>query len=444
MTDTALPAPASYPKPAYAWYMVIILTLSYILSFVDRYILGLLLEPIKADLDLSDTQMGLLLGPAFAIFYAVMALPLGWLADRKRRVWIVAAGVSLWSLATIFSGLARNFWQLFVLRMGVGVGEATLSPCTMSLIADSFPKEKRARPIALYSTAISVGAGLAALVGGAVVGWAMAGEVTVVPFFGALKAWQLTLVIVGLPGLILAPLLFFLKEPARKPEASEHVASDANLLDTFKYLGARWPLCVSFVSVFCLMTIIGYSTSWGAATFSRTWGWSAPQYGKMVGIMFLLVGPISVNFAGWWSDHLYKKGVYDAPLLIPLISIPIMMIGAVTWPLMPTPELAIILLGLTMAGVALASATGVTALLNIIPANIRGQTVAVYYMAISFFGLGFGPATIGLLNDYVFSEETLRYSMAILPLIYGIPVLLLTPWIRRLYLAEFHKVTDAP
>lgn len=435
------PAPSAdaYPNQAYAWYMVIMLTLIYILSFIDRYILGLLVEPIKADFDLSDTQIGLLLGPAFAIFYAVMALPLGWLADRKRRTWIVATGVALWSFATIFSGLARNFIQLFILRMSVGVGEATLSPCAMSLIADSFPKEKRARPIAFYSTALSLGAGLAALLGGAVVGYAIEGELTTVPLFGALKPWQLTLVIVGLPGLILAPFLLFMREPVRKIEISAEVDDNANLLDTLKYLGKRWPLFVCFISVFCTMTIIGYSTSWGAATFSRTWGWSAPQYGKMVGIMFLIVGPITVNFAGWLSDHLYKKKIYDAPLLIPLIGVPVMTVGAIVWPLMPTPEMAMIVLGITMAGVAMASATGVTALLNIIPGNIRGQTVAVYYMVISFFGLGFGPTTIGLLSDHVFSEQTLRYSMAVLPLIYGLPVLLLSPIIRRLYLVEFHK-----
>lgn len=383
--------------------------------------------------------MGLLLGPAFAVFYALIGLPLGWLADRKRRTWIVGVGVALWSLATLLSGLARNYVQLFLLRMSVGVGEATLSPCAMSLIADSFPPEKRARPIALYSTALSLGAGLAALVGGIFVGWAMQGETTTLPLLGELKPWQLTLVIVGAPGLILAPLLFFLREPKRQIEPSPTVASNANLITTLKYLSSRWPVFATFISVFCLMTIIGYSTSWGAAMFSRTWGWSAPQYGKMVGIMFLVVGPVTVNFAGWLSDHLLKKGIVDAPLLIPLMGVPIMLAGAVIWPLMPTAELAIIVMGITMIGVALASATGTTALLNIVPANIRGQTIAVYYMTISFFGLGFGPTTIGLLNDHVFSEATLRYSMSVLPLIYGIPVLLLIPLTRRFYRAEFNK-----
>ena len=146
-------ASIAYPKPAQAWYIVILLTLAYVLSFVDRYILGLLVELIKADMGLTDWQIGLLLGPAFAIFYATMGLPLGWLADRWRRTWLVGMGVFLWSAATAASGLAKNFWHLFVTRMAVGVGEATLSPCAMSIISDSFPKHKRGRPIAVYTAA---------------------------------------------------------------------------------------------------------------------------------------------------------------------------------------------------------------------------------------------------------------------------------------------------
>ena len=138
-----------WPASRTAWSMVILLTIAYIFSFVDRGILGLLIEPIKADLQLKDEDLGYLIGPAFALFYATMGLPLGWLADRRRRTWIVAAGIALWSAATAASGLARSFWHLFFARMGVGVGEATLSPCAMSMIGDSFPPERRGKPIAV-------------------------------------------------------------------------------------------------------------------------------------------------------------------------------------------------------------------------------------------------------------------------------------------------------
>lgn len=432
-------APA-YPKPSYAWFMVILLTVAYVLSFVDRYVLGLLVEPIKADLELSDTQMGLLLGPSFAVFYALMGLPLGAMVDRHRRTWIVAAGVALWSLATALSGLAKNFAQLFLARMGVGVGEAALSPCAMSLIADSFPEQRRAKPIALYSTALSLGAGLAALIGAAVIAWTQNAEDVLLPLVGSLRPWQLTLIIVGLPGLLLAPLLFLLREPARISQAGEVASRRRSFGETLRYLGARWRTFVSFVSIFCLMTIVGYSTQWGAATFARTWGWSAVEFGRALGVMFLVVGPITVNFAGWLSDRWFARGIIDAPLLVPAIGVPIMVISGVIWPLLPSGELALCVLAISMAGVALASATGVTALLNIIPADTRGRTVALYYMSISFFGLGFGPLTIGVLNDYVFGADNLRYSMALLPLIFGVPVLLLIPYIRRRYQEEYRAV----
>ncbi|MFC7292792.1 MFS transporter [Hirschia litorea] len=431
-----------YPSPIRAWTMVVILTLAYVLSFVDRYILSLLAEPIKADLNLSDTQMGLLLGPAFAIFYALVGLPLGYLADRKRRTWIVAIGIALWSLATSLSGIARSFFQLFIARMAVGVGEAALSPCTMSLIADSFAQEKRGKPIALYSTAISLGAGIALLAGGAVIGWAMTADPISIPSFGELKPWQLTMIIVGLPGLILAPLLLLLPEPKRRNENIAPGTSQPTYADTFKYILARRNFFLCFISVFCLMTIIGYSTSWGAPMFTRTWGWSIVQYSQWAGIMFIVVGPVTVNFAGWLSDFLYKKGINDAPMLIAMAGVPIMSVSGFIWPLMPTPELAIFVLGITMAGVALSSATGATALLNILPANMRGQAMAIYYVCISFFGLGFGPTTIGLLSDFVFGEAQLRYSIAMLSIIYGIPVLILMPWTRKSYKAELQKVRE--
>lgn len=205
-----------YPSARYGWYMVVLLTVAYIFSFVDRYVLGLLIEPIKADLELTDTQIGLLLGPAFAIFYATMGLPLGWLADRQRRTWIVAAGIALWSAATAASGLARNFPQLFIARMSIGVGEATLSPCAMSMISDSFPREKRARPIAFYTMALSLGAGIASLISAAVLQWAKTTTDISLPIVGTVAPWQFTFFVVGLPGLALSLLVLMLREPVRR------------------------------------------------------------------------------------------------------------------------------------------------------------------------------------------------------------------------------------
>ena len=230
-----------YPSTRYAWYMVILLTVAYVFSFVDRYILGLLIEPIKADLELSDTQIGLLLGPAFAIFYATMGLPLGWMADRKRRTWIVGFGVALWSAATAASGLAKNFTHLFLARMSVGVGEATLSPCTMSMISDSFPKANRAKPIAFYTMALSLGAGIASLISAGVLQWAKTVPNIELPLVGIVAPWQFTFFVVGLPGLALAVLMFTLREPPRHVVKDDPDIEGNNLPDMARHVARHWP-----------------------------------------------------------------------------------------------------------------------------------------------------------------------------------------------------------
>ncbi len=447
--ETATTAPSEAPRIAYpparrAWFMVALLTIAYVVSFVDRYILGLLIDPIKADLGLSDLQIGLVLGPAFAIFYATMGLPLGYLADRGRRTWIVAAGIAVWSAATALSGLARNFMQLFIARMAVGVGEATLSPCAMSMIADSYPEERRGKPIAVYSSAISLGMGLASLLGAAVLAWANASGQTAIPGLGPLAPWQLAFLIVGLPGLLLAALFLFVREPRRivigPPQAQAH----AHLGHMFAHVGRHATTYLSFASIFCYMTIVAYSHGWLAVTFDRTFGWSVAQYALANGITMILLGPTAVNIAGWLSDRYTAKGFKDAPMRIAVLGLLISLPPAVIGPLLDNAWLAFAVLSFSNVGFAFITATGVTALLNIVPARIRAQTVALYYMAISLSGLMFGPTLVGALNDWVFGIDGVRYSIALLPALFGLPVVALAPVTLRLYrraLAE--KLADS-
>jgi MFS family permease len=200
----------------YAWYVVIVLMVIYTLSFIDRQILAFLVGPIRADLQISDTAIGLLGGFAFAIFYTLLGLPMGWLADRKSRRGLIAIGLVFWSLMTALCSLARSFGTLFAARIGVGVGEATLTPAAFSLIADYFPREKLARALSVYSMGILIGSGLAFIVGGAVV-QAMNGMPALqVPVLGTMAPWRLTFLIVGLPGLAIALLLLTVREPVRR------------------------------------------------------------------------------------------------------------------------------------------------------------------------------------------------------------------------------------
>ncbi|MEE8307614.1 MAG: MFS transporter, partial [Gammaproteobacteria bacterium] len=308
MSEQRLGGVNNYPAPPQAWGMVAMLTAAYVLSYVDRYMLNLLVEPIKADMGLSDGQVGLLMGLAFAVFYATMGLPIGWLADRWRRTWIIAFGMILWSAATMACGLARNYWQLFLARMHVGVGEAALSPCAMSMIADSFPADRRGKPIAVYSTAMTLGSSIASMVGAGILVWAKNVDI-VLPIFGQVQAWQLAFLAVGAPGLIFAGVFFLLREPLRQTSTMDDPAlKGTNLNDMFAYVGARWKPFAGFMSLVCVMTICAYSHGWLAATFERTWGWPPEKYAAVNAVVLLIVGPATILLSGVLADRFSRRG----------------------------------------------------------------------------------------------------------------------------------------
>ena len=421
----------AYPPASRAWLLVSLLTVAYVVSFVDRYILSLLIDPIKADLGLSDFQIGILLGPAFGIFYATIGLPLGYLADRSRRTWIVAAGVTVWTLATAASGLARNFVQMLIARVSVGIGEATLSPCAMSLIADSFPEEKRGKPIALYSSALSLGAALAALLGAAVLTWSNTTENLILPLVGELTPWRIAFLVAGLPGLLLAIPFLLMREPPRITAAAN--PSRRHLGHMFRHVSSHGLTYGCFVSIFCYMTIVAYSQGWLAVMFNRTFGWPVEVFALYDGLLLIVIGPLSVMFAGWLSDYYTERGAADAPMRIAILGLFLSVPPAVIGPLLGNDIAAFLVVSASTIGGAFISAVGVTALLKIIPAGIRAQTIALYYMAISLAGLFLGPSLVGLLNDTVFGEQGVRYSVAVIPLIFGLPAMLLSPLTLKLY-----------
>lgn len=429
----------AYPARALAWTTVAMLTVAYIMSYVDRSILGLLVEPIKADLGVSDEAMGYLIGPAFGLFYATVGLPLGWLADRGARTRIVAAGVLLWSAATIGSGLARGYAHLFVARMGVGVGEAALSPCTISLIADSFPPERRGLPVGVYSAALSVGAGLGSIGIAFLLEWAGSGTVTL-PIVGAVRPWQFALIAVGLPGLVLGLVFLLLPEPARHDATTR----PSRFGDAFSYVAAQ-PLAIAGVALLvAVMTTIAYSQQFNAPAFARTFGWAAKDYAKVNGTINLIVGPATVILIGMLIDRLRHRGRRDAAFAVLVAGfVPMLPLSAI--PLfMPTPALAFAMLALSTITIGTVTAAGILALLAVTPGAMRGQLVALYYMVISIAGLGLGPSTVGLLSTRVVGETNLRVAIAAIPIIYGLVPLLLLSAIRRSYARVAATIEGTP
>jgi MFS family permease len=408
--------------------------IAYVFSYTDRVILSILVEPIKADLSLTDFQIGLLLGPAFAIFYATMGLPFGWLADRYRRTWIIGGGFVLWSLATMGSGMARNFAQLFTARMSVGVGEATLSPCAMSLIADSFPKERRGKPIAVYSMGIVLGSSIAFLIGAFVLGWTRHADLPELPIVGVLEPWQIVFVAIGAVGLLPALPFFMLREPRRMlGQSVDETLEGQRMRDVLRYVARHWKTYASFMTLVCLMITIAYAGYWNPAMFERTFGWSGEKYSLINGIVTLPVGLPVYWIAGWLSDRYTARGHRMAPLNIMIVGTFIMVPLYTLTPLMPEGVSAFVVLTTGGIGVMAITAVSVTALLNITPAAIRGQMVALYYMTMSMCGLFVGPTTVGYLSQNVFGESHLNYALATVPVLYGVVPILLIPITRRLY-----------
>ena len=440
MKNESINSQNPYVKKSYAWYMVLLMTMAYMFSFIDRYILGLLIDPIKADLGLSDTQMGLLLGPAFAIFYATMGLPLGYLADRVKRVSIVSIGIFIWSLATVASGFAQKFSHLFLARMTVGIGEATLSPCALSMITDSFPEKNRGKPIGFYTMGMSFGPAIAYLSGAAVLFWSQSIDSIQIPLIGDIAPWQLAFIVVGFPGMLLAIFVYFLKEPPRKEDPNLENKEKPTIVEALKYFYSKAGAMGSFILPACVMTVIAYSQAWLAPMFERTWGMETSQYALINGMLLLCLGPISNNTAGWLADYLRKKGYKDGGLRVVILGAIILVPTAIIAPLMPNPTVCFVLLGINLIGIAFTSSSALIALLRIVPSNIKGVSVAFYLMCISITGLLLGPTAIGILNDYVFGVEGVRYSMALVPFILGVPVLLMIPFMRKLYLKELEEI----
>ena len=446
MTDAAGTPTKPYPPASKGWILVIALTVAYVFSYADRKIIELLIEPIKADLNLSDEQIGLILGPAFSLVYVTSGLFIGWLVDRVRRTWLVAVGVAFWSLATAVSGVAQNFWQMFMARLSVGAGEATLSPATFSMIGDSFPPEERGKPIAFYTMALVVGASVAGFLGGGILIWAKTTQGIEVPLLGMLAPWQLAFFMIGLPGLLVAAWIFFLQEPERRLTTVEDDSLKGNNVgDALGYIAKYWGTYLGFVSIVCVMTIIAYSQGFLASTFNRVWGWETEYYAIVNATALLIIGPANILAWGYLSDRWTKAGIRDAPFRIMAAGLLIMVPTGVIAMFMPTGWTAYAVLCVNTIGIGMVSGVGVTALLLITPAQIRGQIVALYYMAISMAGLWLGFPTVGTLSSRVFGEDNLNLAVGVVPIIYGTIPILLLPVIYRLYVAQMNRLSgDAP
>jgi MFS family permease len=412
----------SPPSLRYAWFVVFLLTLANVSSFIDRQILSLLVKPLKHDLHLSDTQVSLLLGLSFAVFYTIFGMVIGRLADRYSRRNLIIGGIAIWSLMTALCGGVRTYSQFFLARMGVGVGEATLSPSAYSIIADYFPKKRLALAMSVFTMGIFLGSGLALVVGAGLIARMPTEGLVHVPVFGDVFPWQVVFFYVGLPGLAVALLLLTVKEPPRRSLLQTHgAAANLSLAESLRLIFAHRKayLLVCF-GIACTAMVSYGLTAWVPTYFVRTFGWSVPRAGVSYGLVLVGSSIAGVLFGGWYADHLTKNGVADGRLRIGLLTSAGCLLSAFI-PLIPNAQVALLALVLPSFLLAMPMGAATAAIQELMPNQVRALASSIFLFILNIVGLGLGPLLVALFTDYLFHDEgAIRYSLTLLLVVGGV------------------------
>lgn len=395
-----------------AWYAVAVLMIAYMVSMVDRIILTLLVDPIQRDLRINDTQFGLLHGFAFALLYALAGVPIARLADFAPRRWVIAVGIAVWSTMTALCATAHHYWQLLLFRLGVGVGEAALSPAGMSMLADLFPKHKLARAIAIYSSGGTIGTALAYIIGGYMLKLFPAETTLALPIVGDIRGWQVIFLILGLPGLLVALLALTMKEPVRRTPAARSASSGKALLAFMR--SERKLIALHFTGFSCLYVLTFGFISWAPALLMRRYEADASTVGYALGLVSGLAGVAGGVSGGAFTDWLVSRGRDEAHVRVGFLAAILLLPATIALPFVAEFEMAIALLCIIVFLSHFWSSAATTGLQIITPSNLRAQITAIYIMCINLVGFGLGPVLIGFITDTVFRRpEAVGLSMAI-------------------------------
>lgn len=433
---------SSYPRATYAWYVVGVLAFVYVFSFLDRTILNLLVGPIRRDLAITDTQMSLLIGFAFALFYVAFGIPLGRLADSRSRRGLITAGFALWSFFTAGCGLAGNYAQLLVMRMGVGVGEASLGPAAYSLITDYFPPRRRGLAMGIYHVGVYAGVGIAFLVGGLVTALVARQPAWDLPILGTVRSWQMVFIVIGFAGLVSVPVMATVREPRRREARAEAVPL-SEVLAHYKKNGSAF-LCLHLS--FALLALSGYgAAAWMPSFFIRHHHWTAAQFGLVNGLILTFGGSLAACLSGLVADRLAARGRRDAFYLVAAVGASLWSLFGTAQLLAPNGTLAAILFAPAASFYATQTGMGPAALMQITPARMRGQAGAIYLFVLGVIGAGLGPTAVALCTDYIFhNDDMVGYSILLVAMSSsGLAALLL--WFgRNAFVGSQDRMVETP
>lgn len=401
---------APYPSRRVATYATVMFAFLYWLSILDRFIISLLVDPIKRDLGITDMQFGLLHSTVFAVTFAVFGLLAGAMADRFSRRWIIFASVTVWSLATAACGMVKGFGGMLVARVGVGAGEAGLNPCATSMIADLVPRERLTWSMAIYAMGASVGGGCAYLIGGLIVDMVSQAETVTLPIIGAVRSWQAVFFIVGIPGALLSLLIFTVPEPVRR--GTQRVLTQQTSLwrsvfggygDLMKFIRARGRFFFFHYSGFTFASmILTGSGAWYPAHMGRTFGWSSSQIGLSLGLTLVVSGVIGKLICGLCVDAMYRRGLRDAQIrwyaACLIAAVPVIIVAMTSH----NPWVFLGGIGLFLMLLSPMPACAIAALNLVTPNELRGTGVAFYSTVAGVIGSGMGSVMIAGISDHFF------------------------------------------
>jgi MFS family permease len=403
---------AAYPSPARAWWVVGLLFVAAIISYSDRQVISLVVDPIRRDLGISDVQIGLLIGTAFALIYGLAGIPLGYLADRTSRRNLIAGGMITWSIATILCGCVRTFDEMFAARVLVGLGEAILSPAAVSLISDLFPPERRGAALGVYFTGVSIGIGSAVVIGGALLSGINAGLAAATPL-AHLPPWRSVLILIGMPGVLWALLMLTFREPARhRPSdaasSQEAVSAQAESSHLNVLRGEWWRPSPIFVVVAMAAFIDNAIAAWAPSLLIRNFHLDTARIGVTLGMVFMIGGAVGMITGGLLSDRARRRfgwpGRVYVCLAASLMVMPLLF-------LITSSRVTLILIAILAIFFASAwiTSSGLAAILDWAPNNRRGLATSISFFFNVAVGLGAGPPAVALTARY-FSDA--RGSLA--------------------------------
>jgi MFS family permease len=399
-----------YPARAVAWYATGVLAVMGWFSTVDRFIISLLVGPIKRDLGLTDVQFGLLNGFAFAVTFCLLGLVAGALADRFSRRWVIFAGVSIWSVATAACGVANNFWHLLVARVGVGAGEAALTPSATSMLTDLFPRERLTTAMATYNLGATVGFGCAYLVGGLIVGAVSNNATVALPLLGDVRSWQAVFYVVGVPGALLSLLIFTVPEPARRGQTTVHRGVrflQHTYLDLLRFMRSHRAFFAYHYAAFALASgVISGCGAWYPAHMSRSFGWTPPQIGLTLGLTLGVASSLSMLLCGRAVGVIYRRGLHDAQFRWYAGCLAVATPFGVVATSSANPWVFVVCLNVFIVLVGSFAACAYSSLNLVTPNQMRGTGVAFFSATAGLAGSGLGPLLVAAVSDHVFHRES--------------------------------------